>query len=210
LRAAQRLLQGAGWEVRDGALRHTASGQPLRFTMTLDDANWQRIAEPYLASLKKLGVQAEMKVVDDAVYERLVRTHDFDMIVGGFGESQSPGNEQRDYWHSEAADREGSRNLIGIKNPAVDALVETLIKAGSRQELLTATHALDRVLWHEHYLVPHWYIPYHRVTYWNKLALPATLPLYYNPMNHVLYWWLALDKDKALQDAMAAHQPLKR
>lgn len=210
LRAAQRLLKGAGWEVRDGVLTETATGRPLQFTITLDDPSWQRIAEPYLANLGKLGVKADMKVVDDAVYEGLVRTHDFDMLVGGFGQSQSPGNEQRDYWHSEAADREGSRNLIGIKNPAVDALVEAIIKAASREELMTATRALDRVLWHEHYVVPHWYIAYHRVTYWNKLAFPATLPLYYNPLSHLMYWWLAPDKDKALKEAMATNQPLKR
>lgn len=210
LRAAQQLLKSAGWEVKDGVLTETATGQALRFTLTLDQPDFQRIVEPYLDNLKKLGVQAQMKVVDDSVYERLIRTHDFDMVVATFGQSQSPGNEQRDYWHSEAASQEGSNNVIGIKNPAVDALVEALITAGTRQELLTAVHALDRVLWHEHYVVPHWLVDHHRITYWRKFARPRTLPLYYEPLSQVLYWWWDAAQVQALQDAMAANRPLPR
>jgi microcin C transport system substrate-binding protein len=113
----------------------------MQFTITLDQADFQRIVEPYIDNLKKLGVQAAMKVVDDSVSERLLRTFDFDMLVAVFAQSQSPGNEQRDFWFSEAADQEGSNNLIGIKNPAVDALVDAIITANTRRDLVTAVHA---------------------------------------------------------------------
>ena len=210
LRAAQQLLKGAGWEVQNGVLTETATGRQMRFTLTLDQPDFQRIAEPYMDNLKKLGVQANMKVVDDSIYERLIRTYDFDMVVGVFPQSQSPGNDQRDLWHSSSADEEGSGNLIGIKHPAVDALVEAIITATSRADLVTAVHALDRVLWHEHYVVPHWFIAYHRITYWNKFAYPKTLPLYYEPQNHLLYWWVAPDKARALVEARAANRTLTR
>jgi microcin C transport system substrate-binding protein len=210
LRAAQQLLKNAGWEVQNGVLTEIASGRPMQFTITLDQADFQRIVEPYIDNLRKLGVQATMKVVDDSVAERLLRTFDFDMVVAVFAQSQSPGNEQRDFWHSEAADQEGSSNLIGIKNPAVDALVDALIIAGTREELITAVHALDRVLWHEHYVVPHWFIASHHLTYWNKFTHPKMLPLYYEPLTYVLYWWLDPVKERALADARAANRPVTR
>lgn len=210
LRAAQQLLKGAGWEVQDGVLTETATGQRMHFTITLDQPDFQRIVEPYMDNLKKLGVQANMKVVDDSVYERLMRTYDFDMVVAVFPQSQSPGNEQRDLWHSSAADEEGSSNVIGIKHPAVDALVEEIVTVNSRPELVTAVHALDRVLWHEHYVVPHWFIAYHRITYWHKFTHPKTLPLYYESLTHLLYWWVEPNKERALAEARAANRPLTR
>lgn len=208
LRAAQQLLKQAGWEIRDGVLTETATGQALRFTITLDQPDLQRLVEPYIDQLRKLGVQAGMKLVDDSIYERLIRTHDFDMVLATFPQSQSPGNEQAEYWHSESADQEGSSNLIGLKHPAVDALVDAIASAPSRAALLTAVHALDRVLWHEHYVVPHWFINVHRLTYWNKLAYPATLPLYYESLTHLMYWWLDPAKAGALTEARAAKRPV--
>jgi len=130
------------------------------------------------------------------------------MIVDSFPQSQSPGNEQRDYWESASARQEGSRNAIGIQNPAIDALVEALITAPSREVLITATHALDRALWYGYYVVPHWYIASHRVTYWNRLAHPATLPLYFNPENFLMFWWQDAAQAKRLAAAMAAGKPL--
>jgi microcin C transport system substrate-binding protein len=113
------------------------------------------------------------------------------MIVGGFSQSMSPGNELRNMFHSEAADRQGSQNYMGIKNPVVDALVENVINATDRQQLIIACHALDRVLLHGDYLVPNWYINKHRVAYWDKFSMPETLPLYYNPEAWALEsWWL--------------------
>jgi len=210
LRAAQQLFKSAGWEVRDGVLTESTTGRPMQFTLTLDQPDFQRIAEPYLNNLHKLGVQATMKVVDDAIYERLLRTHDFDMVVAVFPQSQSPGNEQVDFWHSEAADQEGSNNLLGIKHPAVDALVEAIVTADTRPQLLTAVHALDRVLWHEHYVVPQWFIASHRLVYGHKLARPTTLPLYYEPLSFLLYWWIDPTRERALAEARAANRPLIR
>jgi microcin C transport system substrate-binding protein len=206
LRAAKQLLTQAGWQVRNGVLTEVASGQQMRFVVTLVSPAFQRIVEPYLVNLSKLGVQASMKIVDESIYEGLIRTHDFDMVVETFGQSQSPGNEQRDYWHSEAADVEGSRNIVGINNPAVDALVDAVITAPTRQELVTATRALDRVLWHEYYVVPQWFIDSHRITYWNKFSYPKTLPLYYNPLGHLMYWWVDAEKERELAAAMAANR----
>jgi microcin C transport system substrate-binding protein len=208
LRESLQLLRAAGWEVQDGVLTEKSTGRPLRFTVTLDSPAFQRVVEPYLNNLQRLGVQADMKVVDDSVYQRMVDTKDFDVIVNRFGQSQSPGNEQRDYWHSEAADQEASRNVIGIKHPAVDRLVEAIIEAPSRAALLTATHALDRVLWHEYYLVPQWYINYHRIAYWNKFGHPKTLPLYYNPFTELMYWWIDPAQARALEAAVKADKAL--
>ncbi len=208
LRQAARLLRSAGWEVNRGVLTESGTGRQMKFTVTLVSPAWLRIVEPYIANLRKLGVRADMKVVDDSIYERIVRTQDFDVIVQTFGQSQSPGNEQRDYWHSSSATIEGSRNVIGIANPAVDALVDRIIEAPSRRELLTATHALDRVLWHEYYVVPHWYIAVHRVTYRNKFAYPATLPLYYNPLVHIMMWWYDEARAGELEAAMSDGRPV--
>ncbi|MBI4082304.1 MAG: ABC transporter substrate-binding protein [Candidatus Lambdaproteobacteria bacterium] len=209
LRAAQRLLEGAGWRVQGGVLTNTATGEPMRFTVTLVQPAFERVVEPYLDNLRKLGVQATMKVVDDSVYEQQLRTFDFEMVVASFPESQSPGNEQREFWHSDSAAVEGSRNIIGIRNPAVDRLVEAIIGAPDRQTLVTATHALDRVLWHEHYLVPNWYNTTHRVTHWDRLGQPRTLPLYYAPQQLLRFWWADAARAAALRRAMAGDGPLR-
>jgi microcin C transport system substrate-binding protein len=181
----------------------------MRFAVTLVQPAFERVVEPYLDNLRKLGVQATMKVVDDSVYEQQMRTFDFEMVVGSFPESQSPGNEQRDFWHSESAGVEGSRNVIGIRNPAVDKLVEAIIGAPDRKTLLTATHALDRVLWHEHYLVPNWFNTTHRVTHWERLGQPRTLPLYYAPQQLLRFWWADAARAADLKRAMDANAPLR-
>ncbi|MDH4246634.1 MAG: extracellular solute-binding protein [Deltaproteobacteria bacterium] len=187
LRAAVTLLKDAGWVVKDGVLTQETTGAPMRFTVMLDSPAFERITEPYLNNLKKLGVQADMKVVDSAVYEQKVRTFDFDMIVDVFGQSQSPGNEQREFWHSASAGQEGSRNTAGLRNPGVDALVDAVITANNRATLTIAVRALDRALWNEYLAVPHWFIASHRVTYWNKLRYPKTLPKYFNPLSHLSF-----------------------
>ncbi len=207
LRAAKRMLGGAGWKVRQGILTEAATGRKMSFTVTLVSPAFERIVEPYLNNLRKLGVRAKIKVVDDAVYEKLIKGHKYEMVVANFGQSQSPGNEQRNFWHSSAADQDGSRNLIGIKNPAVDALVEAVINAPGRKALVTATRALDRALWHEHFIVPHWYIPSHRVAYWNKLGRPKNPPLYYAPLGYLPYWWMDEAREQGLAAAMKNNRP---
>jgi microcin C transport system substrate-binding protein len=202
LRLALKLLGEAGWQVKNGVMTRASTGEVLRFVITLVDPGFQRVVEPYIDNLKKLGVQVSMRLVDDSVYERIADSRDFDVIVQSFPQSQSPGNEQREFWHSDTANRKGSRNVIGVRNPAVDALVEHLIQARSREALLIATHVLDRVLWHEHYVVPQWYIATHRITYWNRFSHPAKLPLYYNPIQYLLWWWYDPRKAAALDATM--------
>lgn len=192
LLAAKKILEGAGWKVKNGVLTH-ADGRTFTFEILLVSASssFERVMEPYVQNLAKLGIKATYRTIDPALYVRRLNTFDFDMAVHVFGQSQSPGNEQRDYWHSTAADREGSRNLIGLKNPVVDHLVERLIYATTQEELTAAARALDRVLWYGYYVVPNWYLDHHRVTYRTTFARPETLPLYYSPMQALMTWWLA-------------------
>ena len=210
LRQAKKMLNDAGWRVKDGVLTEEKTGRRMEFTVTLVSPAFERITEPFLGNLSRLGVKGAMKVVDSSVYERIYRTFDFDMVVTSVGQSLSPGNEQREFWHSDSAVKEGSRNVFGVQSPAIDALVEHVIAADDRPALVTAIRALDRALWHEHLVVPHWYSGQHRVTYWNKFGQPAKAPLYYQPTGWAMFWWHDAARDKALQAAMQsgkAHKP---
>ncbi len=190
LREAKALLQQAGWTYRDGALRNEKD-EPFRFDVVLAQKGFERILAPFARNLGKLGIEVNYRTVDSALYKRRLDEFDFDMVVGGFGQSQSPGNELKGLFHSSSADQTGTRNLFGIKDPVVDALVEKVIYAKDRKALITATHALDRVLLHGEYLVPHWFIGSHRVAYWSgRFGQPTTIPLYYDATNWVLStWW---------------------
>lgn len=186
---AKALLNEAGWHYRDGALRN-ADGRPFRFQMVLSQKGFERICAPFARNLRKLGIDMEYRTVDSAVYQRRIDTFDFDMTVEVYPQSQSPGNELMSMFHSSSADQEGSRNTSGIANPVVDALIEEIIYAEDREALVTASRALDRVLLHGEYLVPNWYIPYHRVAYWQGFGRPQTLPLYYQATSWMLQtWW---------------------
>ena len=209
LREAKRLLNQNGWRVKDGVLTEKATGLPMRFSITLRQPAFERITEPFIGNLRRLGVQATMKTVDSSVYERKERTFDYDMIVASWGASPSPGNEQADFWHSQSAGQEGSRNLVGVKNPAVDALVDAVVTATSRTRLVTATRALDRALWHGYYVVPHWYIGKFRITYWNKLSRPRVLPKYNRIGSYLYFWWRDGARESALKAAMKSGRALK-
>jgi len=189
LRKAKGILEEAGWSVQDGRLVD-GDGRPFEFEILLVSPSFERVMAGYVNNLSKLGVNASYRTIDPALYIDRLNRFDFDMTVHVFGQSQSPGNEQRDYWHSGSADRHGSRNLIGIKNPVVDELVDKIIYAQTQEELTAACKALDRVLWYGFYVVPNWYVARHRVSYWNKFERPETLPLYYNPMQALLTWWV--------------------
>ena len=189
LRKAKKLLNEAGWSIKDGKLTDK-DGKPFNFDIMLVSPSFERVIAPYAQNLAKLGIIATYRTIDSALYLRRFRSFDFDMTVNVFGQSQSPGNEQRDYWHSSSADREGSNNIIGIKNPAVDSLVDKIIYAEKQEEITAACHALDRVLWHNHYVVPNWYLSKHRVAYWSIFTQPKTLPLYYSPDQILMTWWL--------------------
>ncbi|MBF0453730.1 MAG: ABC transporter substrate-binding protein [Magnetococcales bacterium] len=190
LRRAMKLLKEAGWKVGKDRILRNSRGTPLQIDMMLASASFERIIAPYVANLKRLGVAVNYRTVDLALYKRRLDTFDFDMIVTVFGQSQSPGNEQRDMWHSASADAKGSKNYIGIKDPVVDALVDAIIYSTSRSELLAACRALDRVLLAGHYLVPNWYLNTHRIAYWNKFDRPTKLPLYYSADSWLWSWWI--------------------
>ena len=192
---ARQLLAQAGWSVKNGVLTHR-DGRVFAFEILLVSPSFERVMAPYVRNLKKLGIEASYRTIDPALYVRRLNAFDFDMTVNVFGQSQSPGNEQRDYWHSTTADREGSRNLIGIKDPVVDALVDRVIYAPTQEELTAASRALDRVLWYGYYVVPNWYLDHHRVTYRAVFARPATLPLYYSPAQLLTTWWIRPGKGK--------------
>lgn len=186
---AKRLLEEAGWRVKDGVLVN-ARGEPFRFEIMLGQKGFERIMAPYVHNLRKLGVQASYRTIDAALYQRRVDTFDFDAVIEVFGQSQSPGNELFNMFHSSSADREGSSNAMGVKDPVVDALVEKIVYAQDRQSLVDAARALDRVLLWGHYLAPNWYIGEHRIAYWNHFGYPKTLPLYFEAEPWVLKtWW---------------------
>jgi microcin C transport system substrate-binding protein len=176
LRRATELLRDAGWEIKNGALTHAETGQRMHVEFLLVSPLFERIVQPYLRNLKRLGITGSIRLVDSAQYTRRVDDFDYDIIVATIPQSESPGNEQRDFWGSEAADRQGSRNLIGIKDLAIDSLVERVIFAKDRVELVAATRALDRVLLWNDFVVPQWFSPTVRIAYWNRYGQPETLP----------------------------------
>jgi microcin C transport system substrate-binding protein len=189
LRSARKILEEAGWKVVDGQLQNK-DGRIFTFEILLVSPSFERVMAGYVNNLRKLGVKASYRTIDPALYIDRLNRFDFDMTVNVFGQSQSPGNEQRDYWHSSSADRNGSRNLIGIKDSVVDQLVDRIIYAETQEELAAACKALDRVLWYGYYVVPNWYVARHRVSFWNKFNRPEKLPLYYNPIQALMTWWM--------------------
>ena len=187
LREAVRLLREAGYEIRDKRLVNAKTGEPFSIDFLLVSPAFERIVLFYKPALERLGIAVGLRVVDSAQYQNRVRARDFDMIVTGWGQSLSPGNEQLDFWGSEAADREASRNYAGIKNPAVDALIKRVIFATDREELLAATKALDRVLLWNHYVVPTWTIDVTRTARWDRYGRPENLPEYSYGFPDI--WW---------------------
>ncbi|WP_448189949.1 extracellular solute-binding protein [Azospirillum sp. sgz301742] len=184
---AKHLLDAAGWEVKNGVRVDPKTGKPLAFEILLDEPTFERVTLPFIENLKRLGIQASLRSVDASQYENRVRDFDFDMIVGQWPQSLSPGNEQRDFFGSDSANRPGSRNLAGIRNPAVDQLIDAVVRAGSMEDLRAAVAALDRVLLWNHYVVPHWYNGTFRVGYWTRLKRPATTPPYSLSFDA---WWV--------------------
>ncbi|PIW27734.1 MAG: hypothetical protein COW30_09540 [Rhodospirillales bacterium CG15_BIG_FIL_POST_REV_8_21_14_020_66_15] len=197
LRTASKLLTEAGWVIKNGRRVNAETGRPFAFEMLLVSPLFERIALPFAKNLEKLGIAMTVRTIDTAQYRRRLDTFDFDMVVGGFGQSLSPGNEQRDFWSSDSADREGARNIIGIKSKAVDAIVEKLIAAPSRDALVTASKALDRVLQWGHYMIPNWHAPYDRVAYWDKFGRPKVTP---TRGTQFFAWWIDPAKAQSLPD----------
>ncbi len=177
LAAAKQLLMDAGWKMGKNALLEK-DGQPFKFEILINSEMFERWINPMISNLKKLGIEAKLRVVDTAQYQNRMDSFDFDMTVATFGQSLSPGNEQRDFWSSEKAGVKGSRNLIGIQNPAVDQLIDMIIGAPDRDELIARTRALDRVLLWNYYVIPQWHIDYFRAAWWDKFGKPAVSPKY--------------------------------
>ncbi len=186
---AVRLFKEAGYEIRDRKLVDVKTNQPFSLEMLIDDPSSERIVLFYKPSVERLGVTMTVRMVDDAQYQNRLRNWDFDVIIGGWAQSLSPGNEQRFYWGSEAADDPGSRNWVGIKNPAVDKLIERVIFAKNRAELVAATRALDRVLLWNSYVVPHWNYPFVRSARWDRFGRPDQLPKYGASAFPIVWWW---------------------
>lgn len=178
LRTAVGLLREAGWTIEDGTLTNRKTGEKMAFEILLVQPAFERVVLPFTRGLERLGIDARVRTVDSAQYENRVRDFDFDMVVQSFGQSLSPGNEQRDFWGSASANEPGSRNVIGINDPVVDELIAGIIAAPDRNSLVTRTRALDRVLLWSHYVIPQWHLRFFRVAYWAKFARPAISPLY--------------------------------
>ncbi len=175
LSQATKLLADAGWQVKNGVLTN-AAGTQLTAEFLLVQPDFERVVLPYKNTLERLGIKASVRTVDTSQYQRRHDTFDFDIVVATFGQSLSPGNEQRDFWGSAAADKEGSHNLIGIKNPAIDMLIDKIVLAKDRADLAAATRALDRVLLWNHYVVPQWRAPFDRMAIWDMFGRPDKLP----------------------------------
>lgn len=208
IQVANRLLDSAGWKVGKDGIR-VKDGKKFQFELLLDNPQWHRISEPYKNNLKKIGVEMKIKTVQVAEMEEKGRKFTFDMILVGYPQSRSPGNEQRNMWSSEAAKTPGSRNYMGIGNPAVDELIEDIVKADSRKQLVHLIQAMDRILTHQFYVVPHWYIAYDRLVHWNKFSRPKINASQSSAINNLIEWWW-WDKDKAekLKKARDAGKPV--
>lgn len=189
LREGTRLLREAGYEIRNQKLVDAKTGEPYAVEFLAADPNSERFVLFYKPSLERLGITVSVRTVDDAQYENRLRQWDFDITTASWAESLSPGNEQRGYWGSQAADQPGSRNLIGIRNAAVDALIDRVIFAKSRPELVAATRALDRVLLHHNFVVPQWTYGKARTARWDRFARPETMPEYGMAAFPTIWWW---------------------
>jgi len=202
LRRALALLRDAGWEVKERKLVDP-SGKPMSFEILLSEPTFERIALPYVQWLQRLGIEAHVRTVDPAQYEQLTDAFDFDMTVGLFPESNSPGNELTNFWTSDSAQAEGSSNLTGVHDPVVDALVGKVLAANDRAQLVTAARALDRVLLWGWYMVPHWHLQSVWVAYWDRFGfLDKPVASGWAPNS----WWV--DPDKAARTDAARRSGL--
>ncbi len=204
LHKALRLLQDAGWTLHDNKLVNDR-GEPFRIELLLNQASMERVALPFKKNLEQMGIELNIRTVDISQYIQRIRNFDYDMIVVGYGQSASPGNEQAGFWGSEAANIKGSRNYMGINDPVVDAMIGHVINAGSREELTTAVKALDRVLLWGNYLIPQWYYPYDRIAHSSKLVRPESKPLY---NTDIFTWWI--DERPPTQKVAVAVEPAEK
>lgn len=197
LMTAQKILTSAGWTIKNGKLTNSKK-EVFKFEMLLVQPEFERIVQPFKQNLARLGIDMNIRVIDVPQYINRQRDFDFDMVVGSFPQSLSPGNEQRGFFGTKAADTNSSRNLAGIKDPAVDGLIEKIIAATTREQLVTATRALDRVLLAGYYVIPHFHIRNERIAYWNYLEQPKVKPKYDLGVD---FWWSNAQKAKKIRAA---------
>ena len=203
-RKAIKLLRSAGWTIKNNQ-RVNTKGEKLSVEFLLFESSFQRIISPYIQNLKRLGIEANIRIVDIANYQQRMQQYDFDVIIQRYVQLNTPGIEQKTYFGSEMADIPGSRNLAGIKNPAVDHLVRKVISATSRKALITATRALDRVLMWNHYSVPQWYKGEHNIAYWNKFDRPRIKPRF--DLGMLDTWWFNPEKAAMIAAGTAPPKP---
>jgi microcin C transport system substrate-binding protein len=187
LREALKLLKDSGWSFKNEKLVNDKTGQPFEFEILLNDPQMERIVLPFAKNLERMGVSAHVRTVDTAQYEKRMETFDYDMAVQVFGQSLSPGNEQREFWGSKTADEQGSRNTLGVKSPVIDELVEELIRAPDRASLVAHTRALDRVLQYGYYVIPNFHNTAFWVARWDKFRRPEISPKYGLGLDT---WWV--------------------
>ncbi|MBV8168877.1 MAG: ABC transporter substrate-binding protein [Alphaproteobacteria bacterium] len=187
LRTGLRLLKEAGWEIRENKLINVATGKPFEFDILASEPSMERVVLPFTRNLERFGITARLRVVDASQYEHRMDDFDFDMVIQTFPQSLSPGNEQREFWGSTAADERGSHNVMGIKSAAIDKLIDLVIAAPDRESLVMRTRALDRALLWGHYMIPHYRDTVYRVAYWNMFGRPAVLPKHGIALDT---WWV--------------------
>lgn len=206
LRQAKKLLDQAGWKVKDGKLYHADKDRFFQFEIMLVSPAFERIVNPYVKALNKLGIEVDVRILEVSQYINRIRNFDYDMMVYSIGQSLSPGNEQINQWSSSMADVPSSQNIIGIKNPAIDTLVNYVVEAKDRESLIASTKALDRALLHNHYVIPQWHIQSYRLAYWDMFAKPEVSPKYDDSWytRGLMSWWLDSDKTSRLNRAKAS------
>ena len=187
LQTAIQLLKDSGWELNNGKLQNISTKEYFKFEILLYSPAFERIVFPFKDNLEKLGIEVTVRTIDSAQYQKRIETFDFDMVVQTFSQSLSPGNEQRNFWGSNAAKTNGSRNIIGVNNFVIDNLIEKLINAKDRKELITITKALDRVLLWNHFVIPNWHISSYRVLFWDIFDQPEIKPEYSLGFDT---WWI--------------------
>ena len=200
MRIARRILKKEGWIIKDDKLVNKTSGEIFKFEILLRSPLFERIVLPLKRNFKKLGIDVSIRTVqDDSQYQKRLEEFDFDMIVSNFGSVISPGNEQKNWWGSEAANQVGSMNVVGVQDPVIDDVINKLISAKNREELVDYTRVLDRILLFNYYLIPQFHIGHYRVAYWDKFSRPKLSPKYDLGFD---FWWYDSEKSKNIKNTI--------
>jgi microcin C transport system substrate-binding protein len=197
LRQAAKLLREAGWQVKNEKLVNAETGKPFRFEILIVSPASERIALPLKRNLERLGIDTNVRLVDSSQYQARTEARDYDMTISGWGQSLSPGNEQRSYWGSNAAKEPGSQNFVGISDPVIDELIELVISAQTRESLVQRTRALDRALLWGFYVIPQFHLASDRIAFWDKFGRPEKIPLR-GERSNISAWWIDPAKEAAL------------